>query len=113
VRKFPLKQVQADDVSHEQAPHANRGIPRRVCVKGMQGIGVTVVVTVVQGKVWLSVSPPFCWEAIMEPGKVDEVIHVLEVARDEAKKMAAVRNADAPRGNKAVVRAITSNTGIR
>jgi hypothetical protein len=55
----------------------------------MQGIDVTVVVTVVQGTVWLSISPPFTWEAIMEPGKVDEVIHVLELARDEAMKAAA------------------------
>lgn len=55
----------------------------------MQGIDVTVVVTVAQGTVWLSISPPFTWEAIMEPGKVDEVIHVLELARDEAMKAAA------------------------
>jgi hypothetical protein len=42
-------------VPHEQAPPTNRGIPRRVRVKGMQEIDATVVVTVVQGKVWLSV----------------------------------------------------------
>jgi Na+/proline symporter len=64
-------------------------MPRRVRVKGMQGVDATVVVTVVQGKVWLSVSPPFTWEAIMEPGKVDELMHVLELAQEEAKQMAA------------------------
>jgi hypothetical protein len=51
----------------------------------MQGVDVTAVVTVVQGTVWLSISPPFTWEAIMEPHKVDELIHVLELAREEAK----------------------------
>lgn len=83
------------------------GVPRRVFVKGMQGVDVTVVVTVVQGTVWLSISPPFTWEAIMEPGKVDELMHVLEVARDEAKDMATALDAPASRGGKAVVRAIT------
>lgn len=82
------------------------GRPRRVRVKGMQGVDVTVVVTVVQGKVWMSISPPFTWEAIMEPGKVDEVMSVLEVARDEAKKMAAC-NERAAHGGEAVVRTIT------
>lgn len=86
------------------------GMPRRILVKGMQGVDATVVVTVVQGTVWLSISPPFTWEAIMELDKVDEVIHVLELAREEATKMAAVRNGSAMRGAKAVVRAITGNT---
>ncbi len=72
------------------------GAPRRVRVKGMEGVDVTVVVTVVHGTVWMSISPPFTWEAIMEPGKVDEVMAVLEVARDEAKKMAVARTGSAP-----------------
>ncbi|MGH3695806.1 MAG: hypothetical protein ACRDRX_17760 [Pseudonocardiaceae bacterium] len=59
-------------------------MPRRVLVTGMQGVEVTVVVTVVRGTVWMSISPPFTLEAILEPGKVDEVVAVLEVARDEA-----------------------------
>ncbi len=70
------------------------GIPRRVLVKGMQGVDVTVVVIVVHGTVWLSISPPFTWEAIIEPGKVDEVIRVLELARDEATRTAAASNED-------------------
>ncbi len=86
------------------------GVPRRVLVKGMQGVDVTVVVTVVQDTVWLSISPPFTWEAIMEPGKLDKLLHVLELARDEAKKMAVARSELPPRASKAVARAITRNT---
>jgi hypothetical protein len=67
-----------------------------------------VVVTVGQDKVWLSISPPFTWEAIMEPAKVDELMHVLELATDEARKMAVERSGRAPHGGKPVVRAITS-----
>jgi len=70
----------------------------------MEGVDATVVVTVVQGKVWLSISPLSTWEAIMEPGKVDEVMSALELAREEAKRMA--RGGCAPRKGKAVVRAI-------
>jgi Na+/proline symporter len=84
------------------------GVPRRVFVKGMQGVEVTVIVTVVQGTVWLSISPPFTWEAIMEPGKVDELMHVLELARQEAKKMAAAHRGRASIAGNAAVRAITS-----
>ncbi len=62
-------------------------MPRRVHVKGMQGVDLTMVMTVVHGTVWLSISPPFSWEAIMEPSKVDEVISALELARDEAARI--------------------------
>jgi hypothetical protein len=89
------------------------GMPRRVRVKGMQGVDATVVVTVVRGteacSVWLSISSPFTWEAIMTPGKVDEVISMLELARDEASKVAATRDWSTFRGDKAVVQAITRN----
>jgi hypothetical protein len=85
------------------------GMPRRMLVKGMQGVDVAVIVTVVRGTVWLSISPPFTWEAIMQPGEVDELIHVLELARDEAMKAAAASNGRAP-GAGTVVRAITRNT---
>lgn len=66
----------------------NVSMPRRVPVKGMQGVDATVVVTVVHGTVWLSISPPFTWEAIMEPEKVDQVISMLELARREAEILA-------------------------
>ncbi len=52
----------------------------------MQGVAATVVIRVVRGMVWMSISPPFTWEAIMEPGKVEEVIRTLELARKEAEK---------------------------
>ncbi|MGH3936342.1 MAG: hypothetical protein ACRDS1_15420 [Pseudonocardiaceae bacterium] len=59
-----------------------------------------MVVTVVHDTVWLSISPPLTWEAIMKPGKVDEVMSMLELARDEATKVAAARNGDAFRGER-------------
>lgn len=80
-------------------------MPRRIAVKGIQGADATVVVTVVQGRVWMSISPPLTWEAIMTPGKVDEVIHALELARDDATDMAALSNGNAPGAGS--VRAIT------
>jgi len=72
-----------------------RGVPRRVRVKGRAGVEATVVVTVVHDTVWLSISPPFTWEAIMEPGKVEEVMSMLGLARDEAKKVETARNGNA------------------
>ncbi|PZS28521.1 MAG: hypothetical protein DLM61_14605 [Pseudonocardiales bacterium] len=75
----------------------------------MQGADATVVVTVVQDTVWLSISPPFTWEVIMEPGKVDEVISTLELARDEATKVAATHKVSAFRESKAALRAIRSD----
>ncbi len=65
------------------------GVPRRVRVTAMAGFEAAVVVTVVGDTVWLSISPPFTWEAIMDPGKVDEIMSILELARDEAGKAAA------------------------
>ncbi|MGH4008727.1 MAG: hypothetical protein ACRDTH_11335 [Pseudonocardiaceae bacterium] len=76
----------AEYVPHRPTAWSIMGMPRRARVKGMEGVNATVVVTVVRDKVWLSISPPFTWEAIMNPGKVDEVISILELARDEAKK---------------------------
>ncbi len=84
------------------------GAPRGVRVKGMQGVDATVVVTVVQDTVWLSISPPFTWEVIMEPRKVDEVISTLELARDEA-TVAATHRLSAFRESKAIVRATRSD----
>ena len=93
-----------------QAPWPTTSVPRRVFVKGMQGVDVTVIVTVVQGTVWVSISPPFTWEAIMEPVKVDELVHVLELARDEAKNMPVARNGGPSQAGKAAVRAITGSS---
>jgi hypothetical protein len=48
-------------------------------VKGREGVAVTVVVTTYHGHVWIV--PPFTWEAIMDPAHVDQLIHVLGLAR--------------------------------
>lgn len=93
----------------QQAPWPRTGVPRRVFVKGMQSVDVTLVVTVVQGTVWVSISPPFTWEAIMEPVKVDELVHVLELARDDARKMAVAGNGSSSRTGKTDVQAIASS----
>lgn len=79
-----------EGVIDERVTYSSRGLPRRVPVKGMQEIDATVVVTVVRGTVWMSIMPPFTWEAIMEPEKVDEVIRTLQLARGEAERMCPV-----------------------
>ncbi len=103
------KRENSEYVPHGQTMGPIMGVPRRVRVQGMQGADATVVVTVVHDTVWLSISPRFTWEAIMKPGKVDEVISMLELARDEATKVATARNGRAFLGSKAVVRATTHN----
>lgn len=109
VRRLASEHSRLDSIPREQPQFPTMGVPRRIAVKGMQGVDARVIVTVVQDAVWLSISPPFTWEAIMEPGKVDEVIHVLELARYEATKEAAASIGSAPRAG-SVVRAITGNT---
>lgn len=61
------------------------GLPRRVSAEGRQGVVATITITTCQGQIWMSIVPPFTWETIMEPGTVDELMHVLGLARDEAK----------------------------
>jgi hypothetical protein len=84
-----IEQAHADSATRERPLFPRMGMPRKIAVNGMQGVDATIVVTVAHGTVWLSISPPFTWQAIMEPRKVDEVIHVLELARDEAIKITA------------------------
>ena len=60
---------------------------RKVSVKGTGGVAATVVVIAQRGQVWVSIQPPFTWEAIMEPGKVDELIKTLGLAREDATRM--------------------------
>ena len=55
-------------------------------MKGSGGVSATVVITVKQGQVWMSIQPPFTWEAIMEPGKIEELIRTLTLAAESAKK---------------------------
>jgi hypothetical protein len=61
-----------------------RGFYRRVSVQGSEGIAATVIVKTIQGNVWISIIPPFTWEAIMDSGQVDELIHTLGMAREDA-----------------------------
>lgn len=42
----------------------------------------------------MSIVPPFTWEAIMEAAKVDELIKVLGLARQEARRPVVVARAD-------------------
>jgi hypothetical protein len=56
-------------------------IPQRVIVKGRERVPATVVVTTYREEVWMSIVPPFIWEAIMEPGKVDELVRKQQVSR--------------------------------
>ncbi len=62
-------------------------VHRKVSVEGSGGVAATVVVIAQRGQVWVSIMPPFTGAAIMESGKVDEMIHTLALARDDAKKM--------------------------
>jgi len=48
----------------------------------------------------MSIVPPFTWEAIMELGKVDELIHLLGLAREEASRSATVGVTGTDRGDK-------------
>lgn len=66
-------------------------VHRKVSVKGSGGVAATVVVTVQQGQVWLSIQPPFTWGAIMEPRNADELIRTLALAAEGARKMAGRR----------------------
>lgn len=102
--------MEVGQIKDVMQPATGLGMPRRVCVKACQGEVAVVVVKVVRGTVWLSISPPFAWEAILEPENVDEVISVLELARDEARQMAAARGENTPHRGKIVTRAIASNT---
>lgn len=92
-----LPQTQPEGADNDQAPCAV-SVRRKVSVKGSGGVSATVVVTVRRGRVWLSIQPPFTWEAIMEPGKVDELTRTLTLAREDAQRM--VRDKRVPRGGK-------------
>jgi hypothetical protein len=63
--------------------------------------------------VWLSIVPPFTWEAIMEPGKVDELIHVLGLAREEARQSMTVGITRVDRESSGVTREIRNRPGSR
>jgi hypothetical protein len=76
-----------EDIANGQAKYTESLVHRRVSVKGSGGVSATVVITVQQGQVWMSIQPPFTWEAVMEPWKVEELIRTLALAAEGAKKM--------------------------
>jgi hypothetical protein len=87
VTKPSSMQLQPENSPDGQAMSTNAFVRRTVSVEGSGGLAATVVVIAKRGRVWVSIQPRFTWEAIMEPGKVDELIHTLALAREEAKKM--------------------------
>lgn len=83
----PAPKAKPGDIDNGQAVYIGSVVHRKVSVKGSGGVAATVVVTMQQGQVWMSIQPPFTWEAIMEPEKVDELIRTLALATDGARKM--------------------------
>jgi hypothetical protein len=76
------------EIADGQAGYIESVVHRRVSVKGSGGVSATVVITVRRGHVWMSIQPPFTWDAIMEPRKAEELIHTLTAAAEIAKRMA-------------------------
>jgi hypothetical protein len=75
-----------------RADHPSGGLPHRVLVQGREGVAATVVVTTYREHVWMSIVPPFTWEAIMGPAHIDQLIQVLGLARDELGQHMSVRH---------------------
>ncbi len=86
-----LDEFRRDDDAARKASHAETVVHRRVLAKGGGGVTSTIVVVVRQGKVSLSVVPPFTWEAILDPEKVDQLVRILGQAREDAQRMASRR----------------------
>lgn len=85
----PSKQKQPEEPPDGQSPCTDSVVHRKVSAKGSGWVTATVVAVARKGHVWVSITPPFSWEAILEPGKVDELIHVLGLAREDAKRATA------------------------
>ncbi len=49
-------------------------------------MSATVIVAVNRGGVWMSIDPPFTFEAILEPIHVDKLIGMLMEAAKEAQR---------------------------
>lgn len=96
------------DFFHVHVSYTGTGVPRRILVKGSGNVPATVVVTARQGRVWMSVIPPFTWDAIMEPEKIDELMHVLRLTQEEARTMTFVGGRWMTHADKGSVQEITS-----
>jgi hypothetical protein len=103
-----LKRDQPEDSPDVHITCAGMGMPRRVSVQAAEGVAATVMVTAVKGKVSMSIIPPFTWQAIMDPGQIDELMHALRLARDEARQMSLTGARWVIRADKGPVREITS-----
>jgi hypothetical protein len=103
------KRDQPEDSSDVHVTCADMRMPRRVSVQATEGVvAATVIVTVVQGKVWMSITPPFTWQAIMDSGLIDELMHVLRLARDEVRSTSLTGGRWVIRADKGPAREITS-----
>lgn len=85
-----VPKAKTGDIADGQArcTSAESLVHHKVSVKGSGGVSATVVITMQQAQLRMSIQPPFTWEAIMEPSKVEELIRTLMRATDGAKKMA-------------------------
>lgn len=91
-----LRPAQAEDTDNGQVTYAGSAIYRKLSIKRSSGMSATVVVTARRGQVWVSIVPPFTWEAIMEPVKVDELIRTLGLAREDAQRMVRGKHSHDP-----------------
>src|SRR6185312_17528897 len=82
---FPA-QPRPEDMFDSRVMFTDWGMRRKILAKATGGEHATVIVRAIRGTVWMSIVPPFTWEAIMEPEKIDEMIYVLGLAREEAKR---------------------------
>ncbi len=81
----------AHDTGDGDVRHRDSTVRRTVSVKGSGGVTATLVVTARRGQVWVSIDPPFTWSAIMEPAEVDELIHTLAEATEDAQRTGGLR----------------------
>jgi hypothetical protein len=89
------------DAGTGQVVYVGSDVHRRIAAKGSGGIPATVVITVRQGAIWVSIDSPFAWEVIMEPAKVDELMMTLGAARDDARRMGTRKVSRGPGGSRA------------
>ena len=75
-------------LGNRRASYSPSPMPRIMTATGSGGVAATVIVTVRRGFVWISIMPPFTWEAILDPGQVDELVQTLTLAGKDARDQA-------------------------
>lgn len=78
----------SNHLGNGRASHLPSPMPRIVTATGSGGVPAAVIVTVRRGFVWVSIMPPFTWEAILDPGQVDELVQTLTLAGKDARDQA-------------------------